>query len=163
MAAFAFALLIFEEKYGSMNRIYPDRPIVGVGGIVFSGDQVLLVRRGREPAKGEWSIPGGAVELGETLENAVIRELKEETGLTVRPVELIKTLERIFRDREGKVQYHYVLLDYLCEIEDGILSPASDAAEAVFVSLAALSSYHLAPVTLEVIRSAWSKRKALSS
>lgn len=146
-----------------MNRIYPDRPIVGVGGIVFSGDRVLLVRRGREPAKGEWSIPGGAVELGETLEYAVIRELREETGLTVRPVELIKTLERIFRDDEGKVQYHYVLLDYLCEMEDGTPSPASDADEALFAPLDAISSYHLHPVTLEVIRRAWDKRNAPSS
>jgi ADP-ribose pyrophosphatase YjhB (NUDIX family) len=145
-----------------MNRADPDRPILGVGGIAFSGDRVLLVRRGREPGKGEWSIPGGAVELGETLKQAVVRELKEETGVSVRPVELVKTLERIFRNGEGKVSYHYILFDFLCELQEGTPLAASDADDASFIPLDLLPSYHVASITMQVIRCAWDKRNSPS-
>ncbi len=134
-----------------MCREYPKGPIVGVGAIIFSQESVLLVQRGREPAKGEWSIPGGKVELGETLTQAIVREVDEETGLTVRPVALVKTLERIFRDPDGKVKYHYVLCDFRCEVLDGDPKPASDAAAVQFVPLAELSKYRVAPITMKVI------------
>src|SRR4051812_19984136 len=110
-----------------LNREYPDYPLVGVGGVVISDDRVLLARRGTEPLMGEWSIPGGLLELGETMAEAVVRELREETGLTVRVIGLIDAIDRIFHSDAPpadlpapghlvpKPQYHYVLLDYLCE------------------------------------------------
>src|ERR1700687_2520382 len=102
------------------NREYPEHPLVGVGGVVISGDRVLLARRGTEPLRGEWSIPGGLLELGETLTAGVARELREETGLTVRAIELIDAVDRIFpTDGSAKPKFHYVLLDYLCEVVSG--------------------------------------------
>ena len=139
---------------GGMRRKYPDRPIIGVGGIVFREDQVLLIQRGKEPNLGRWSIPGGAVQTGETLKEAVIRELKEETHLEVEVLALTKVLDRIFRDPEGRVAYHYVLADFLCHSKEGELKPDSDAMDARFVPLQELSAYSLPPHTLEVIRRA---------
>ncbi len=138
------------------TRKYPDRPIIGVGGILIRGEEVLLVKRGKEPGLGQWSIPGGAVRTGETLKEAVIREVLEETHLVVEALDLIKVLERIFRDPEGRVAYHYVLADFLCRYEKGELQPDTDAQDARFVPLADLSSYRLVPITFEVIcRAAW--------
>lgn len=137
-----------------MTREYPNRPIIGVGAIIFSNNRVLLARRGQDPGKGEWSLPGGAAEVGETLAQAVVREVKEETGLTVRPTEMVKTLERIFYDNQGRVRYHYVLCDFLCEIVSGQIFPASDADEVEFVPLDDLSAYRVAALTQEVIREA---------
>ncbi len=136
---------------GDMKRKYPDHPIIGVGGIVFREDQVLLIQRGKEPNLGRWSIPGGAVQTGETLKEAVIRELKEETHLEVEVLAVTKVLDRIFRDPDGRVAYHYVLVDFLCHPRNGELRPDSDAADARFVPLKELSSYSLPPHTLEVI------------
>lgn len=139
-----------------MNRKYPDRPIVGVGGILIREDQVLLVKRGKEPGLGQWSIPGGAVRIGETLKEAVIREVQEETHLQVEVFTLVKVLERVFRDPEGRVAYHYVLVDFLCRYQGGELQADTDAQDARFVALSDLPSYRLVPVTLEVIRrAAW--------
>jgi len=134
-----------------MKRKYPERPIVGVGGIIFRADRVLLIKRGKEPNIGQWSIPGGAVHLGETLEQAAIRELREETHLEVEVLGLVKVLERIFHDAEGRVAYHYVLVDFLCRSRDGEPRPGSDAQAARFVPLKDLAEYQIAPVTLEVI------------
>ena len=139
---------------GGMKRKYPDQPIIGVGGIVFREDQVLLVKRGKEPNLGRWSIPGGAVQTGETLKEAVIRELREETHLEVEVLVVTKVLDRIFRDPDGRVAYHYVLVDFLCHPKKGELRPDSDAADARFVPLQELSSYSLPPHTLEVIHRA---------
>ncbi len=136
---------------GDMKRKYPDNPIIGVGGIVFREDQVLLIKRGKEPNLGRWSIPGGAVHTGETLKEAVIRELKEETHLEVEVLAVTKVLDRIFRDPDGRVAYHYVLVDFLCHPQEGELKPDSDAADARFVPLKELSPYALPPHTLEVI------------
>ena len=94
------------------ERSYPDRPWLGVGGIVFQGDRVLLVKRGKEPGRGKWSIPGGAVDIGETVERAVKREIEEETGLQVEVLDLVAVFERILPDPQGKILYHYVVLDY---------------------------------------------------
>jgi len=135
-----------------MRRKYPGHPIIGVGGILFEEDRVLLVKRGKEPALGQWSIPGGVVRTGETLREAVTRELLEETHLEVEVLALAKVLDRIFRDPDGRVAYHYVLIDFLCRCTGGELKPDSDAKEACFVPLQDLPSYQIAPVTLEVIR-----------
>ena len=118
-----------------MNREYPLRPIVGIGAIVFNGKNVLMAQRGRSPSFGNWSIPGGAVELGETLEEACIREVFEETSLTVKIVSRHTVLDRITRDDWSRVQYHYVLIDFICRPVGGTLQAGSDAAEARWVPL----------------------------
>jgi ADP-ribose pyrophosphatase YjhB (NUDIX family) len=136
----------------SDTREYPGAPVVGVGAIVFQDDNVLLVRRGREPLKGEWSLPGGRLELGEHLEAAVVREVREETGLDVRVVRHAETLERIFREEE-RVRYHYVLVDFLCEVTGGELLCGDDAADAAWFPLGAVlrGEVAVAQFTLEVL------------
>ncbi len=101
------------------DRSYPDRPWVGVGGIVFQDNKVLLVKRGKEPGFGRWSIPGGAVDLGEYVKAALQREIEEETGLLVEVLDLVEIFERIIPDDQGKILYHYVLLDYWCRVKSG--------------------------------------------
>lgn len=145
-----------------MRRKYPDQPVIGVGGIIFEDHRVLLIQRGKEPARGQWSIPGGAVQIGETLKEAMIREMREETHLEVEPTILVKVLDRIFRDPEGRVRYHYVLADFICRVKAGKLQADSDARDARFVPLRELSSYAVAPITLEVIHLADQMRKALT-
>ena len=138
-----------------MKRRYPDQPLVGVGAVIFQGEEVLLVRRGQEPSQGDWSLPGGLVELGETLTAAIQRELAEETGLGVRILGIAAVLERLFPDAAGKIAYHYVLIDYLCEYLEGELKPGSDITAARFVALADLDRLALPQFTLKVIRRAW--------
>jgi ADP-ribose pyrophosphatase YjhB (NUDIX family) len=142
-----------------MKRHYPDQPLVGVGAVVFKGAEVLLVRRGQEPARDCWSLPGGLVELGETLAAAIVRELAEETGLTVTLLGIAAVAERIFPDPDGRIAYHYVLVDYLCDYQAGELSPGSDITAARFVSLGDLADFDLPPFTAEVIRRAWEQRQ----
>ncbi len=142
-----------------MRRRYPVAPIAAVGAVVLDGERVLLVRRGQEPLKGEWSLPGGAVELGETLEAAVCREVLEETGLEVEPVRVVEVLDRISRDAEGRVEYHYVLVDYACRVRGGVLGSGSDASDARWVSLEKLEmEAGLAGKVIEVIRKALAAR-----
>lgn len=136
---------------GVMLREYPPIPLVGVGAVITAGCRVVLIRRGKEPSRGEWSIPGGLVRVGETLREAVTREAAEETGLTVRPEELVELLERIFRDDQGRVRYHYVLADYRCQVTGGHLIAGSDALDAQWVERDELEQLGLAPVTLSVI------------
>src|SRR5271168_2387323 len=97
-----------------MGREYPHNPLVGVGAVIIDADRVLLIRRGTAPLLGEWSLPGGVLECGETLREAVVREAREETGLTVVPGEMLGVYERVIRDDEGRVRYHYVLIDFIC-------------------------------------------------
>jgi 8-oxo-dGTP diphosphatase len=142
-----------------MKRHYPDSPLVGVGAAIFRGEEVLLVRRGQEPAKGSWSLPGGLVELGEGLEAALKREIWEETGLVVRILGVSAVLERIYRDDDDHIPYHYVLIDFACDYLSGEVRPASDITAARFVSLNGLDDFPLASHTARVIRRAWEQRE----
>jgi 8-oxo-dGTP diphosphatase len=138
-----------------VRREYPEAPIIGVGAVVVHDNKVLLVRRGQAPLKGEWSLPGGAVELGETLQQGVVREVLEETGLQVVPIAIIEVLDRITRDEgTGRIQYHYVLVDFACRMTGGTLSGGSDAEDARWVTLEQLqrqAELQVAPVTMRVI------------
>jgi 8-oxo-dGTP diphosphatase len=148
------------------HREYPPAPLVGVGAVVVdSGGRVLLVQRGTEPAKGQWSIPGGLIDVGESLREAVIREVQEETGLGVEPMELIELLDRI--DRVGeRVRYHYVIADYLCRVIGGTLLAASDAAAVRWVERAewnSHSSLRIDPITTRVIEAGWQRARSIES
>lgn len=145
------------------GREFPKRPIVGVGGIILDGDRVLLVRRAVEPLLGQWSIPGGAVEVGEELQDALRRELREETGLEVEIREVVEVLDRIQRAPDGRVQYHYVLIDYLCRPAGGKLCAGSDVSEAAWASRRELAAYGLSAKTLSVIKQAFRKDKRQSA
>lgn len=146
-----------------MRREYPDAPIAAVGAVIVRerpglGQQVLLIRRGQEPLKGEWSLPGGAVELGETLEEGICREVLEETDLVVETVDVVQAFDRISRDPEGRVRYHYVLIDFLCRVKAGAEAPesivcATDALEARWAGPGDLDG--LTPLTVEVVHKAW--------
>lgn len=138
-------------------KAYPDRPVVGVGAVVMDGDRVLLIKRGHAPLKGQWSLPGGGVEIGETLEEAIAREVLEETGLTVEVGPMVEVLDRISRDADGRVEHHFVLVDFVCRPGGGILRGASDAEDAAWVALTDLARYEVAPVTISVIQKAASR------
>lgn len=131
------------------------KPVIGVGGVVIHKGGVVLVRRGKEPMKGQWTIPGGAVELGESLTQAVAREMREETGLDVRGGDLLEVFERVFRNLAGAVEYHYVILDYACEWMGGELRAGGDAVEAVLVPEAELGKYSLTDAATRVIQKAF--------
>ena len=137
-----------------MRRDYPGRPIVGVAAVVIEDDCVVLVRRGQAPAYGDWSLPGGAVELGETLEEAIVREVEEEIGLKVKVIDLIAVLDRIFLDEAGQVQFHYVLMDFLCLKAAGLLRASGDVLACAQVPMASLTHYKLSRETEEVIKRA---------
>jgi 8-oxo-dGTP diphosphatase len=137
------------------RREYPERPIVGVGGVVISEGRALLIKRGYPPLEGQWSIPGGTLEVGETLTEGVQRELAEEAGLEVRVLELIEVFERIFHDEAGKIRYHFVILDYLCEMVSGEARAASDVVDVAWASEAELGKYMLTPTATRVIRKAF--------
>jgi ADP-ribose pyrophosphatase YjhB (NUDIX family) len=136
------------------DRLFPARPIVGVGAIVVDGGRVLLVKRGRPPLHGEWSVPGGAVEVGETLSAAVQREVLEETGLVVSVGAMVEVLDRIHTNSDGRVEYHYVLVDYLCSAVGGALQARSDALDAVWAPADRLAEYAVQPATVAVIQRA---------
>jgi len=133
------------------GREYPARPIVGVGGVVFVNGRVLLIRRRFEPLAGRWSLPGGALEVGETLAEGLAREMKEETGLDVLVGPVVDVFDRITRDDRGRARYHYVLVDFLCTAREGDPVAGSDVAEVVFADPEDLACYDLTPKTLEVI------------
>jgi len=136
------------------------KPVVAVGGVLIRDGCVLLVRRGKEPMKGRWSIPGGAVESGERLAEALEREMREETGLQVRAGELLEIVESIFRNAAGDVEYHYVIHDYACEVTGGELRAGGDAAEVAQVAPADLSRYGLTESASRVIGKAFRLRAA---
>lgn len=122
-----------------------------MGALILRKDSILLVERGKQPLKGYWSLPGGALELGEQLGEAVVREVKEETGLEVEPVAVVEIFERIMRDKLGKPEYHYVLVDYFCKVKSGELSAGDDSSKAEWVRRKDLPSLKLTEGTLPVI------------
>jgi len=134
-----------------MGRDYPAHPLVGVGAIILDANRVVLVRRGRPPALGQWSLPGGIVELGETMEEAIVREVEEEVGLRVEVSQLVSVLDWILVDAAGAVEFHYVLTDFLCRPAGGTLRAGSDVLSACLVPLEAIPQYHLKRETMEVI------------
>jgi 8-oxo-dGTP diphosphatase len=145
--------LISEEE-----RRYPKRPLVGVGAIIFRRDRILMAQRGKQPLKGWWSLPGGALELGESLEDAVRREVLEETGLEVVPIKLFEVFERIMRDADGAPEYHYILIDYVCRVTGGVLFPGDDVCAVDWVRRRDLASLQITEGTLAVIERAFDRR-----
>ena len=134
-----------------MSREYPDRPLVGVGAVIVQDNCVLLIRRGQAPLLGEWSLPGGALECGETLREATVREAREETGLIVETRELLGVYERVIRSEDGRVRYHYVLIDFLCRPAGGELAAGTDAADVRWFRRGELPPLNLAHDTNEVV------------
>ena len=135
-----------------MTRTYPKAPICAVGAIVFRASTVLLVQRAKPPAQGKWSIAGGKVRLGETLEAAVVRELREEAGLQGKPLAVGKVVDRIYTDSDGKIAYHYVIIDYVCEAGSGEPRAGSDACDAGFFEIQKLDEMDMTEGTAHVIR-----------
>ena len=146
-----------------MQREFPSSPLVGVGAVVVDRGRVVLIRRGTEPLKGQWSLPGGMLELGESLVAGVVREVREETGLAVEVVELVELLDRIHRESD-RVRYHYVIADYLCRVTGGALQAASDADAVRWVERAEWNSHSalkLDPITVRVMEKGWQRSGAL--
>lgn len=149
------------------SREYPERPVVGIGGVIIDRGRTLLVRRGSEPLRGEWSIPGGSLELGETLEEGVARELLEETGMAVRVLELIEVFDRIYLDGGTadvgygqKPRFHYVIADYLCEVMGGEPRAGSDVTDVAFAREDELDEFHLTETATRVLKKAFAMDRA---
>ncbi len=140
-----------------MKREYPDSPLVGVGAVIIEDGRVLLVKRGHPPLAGEWSIPGGVLEVGETLREAAVREAHEETRLTVEPCELLGVYDRLLRDQAQRTLYHYVLVDFLCRRTGGEPQAAGDADEVCWFTPAEAGALNLPEDTAEVIRLGFQK------
>jgi 8-oxo-dGTP diphosphatase len=140
-----------------MQREYPQQPLVAVGAIIAANGRVALIKRGKPPSLGEWSIPGGMLEVGETLRQGAEREAREETGLTVRATELLGVFERIVPDAEQRTSYHYILIDFVCEIMSGELCAGHDACDAKWFTPGEVAALPLAEDTAEVIRLAFTK------
>jgi 8-oxo-dGTP diphosphatase len=134
-----------------MKRDYPDRPLVGVGAVIVRDGKVVIVQRGTEPLKGQWSVPGGALEVGETLRECAAREALEETGLRVEAGEVLEVFDSIYRQPDGRIQYHYVLIDFACQFISGELRAGGDAAAAKWVTLGELNKYQVAEAAKKVI------------
>jgi ADP-ribose pyrophosphatase YjhB (NUDIX family) len=135
-----------------MQRRYPDRPIMAVGAIVVRSGRVLLARRGKEPSYGLWSVPGGAVRLGERLEAAAAREIREECGVEIELTDVIEVIERLHWDGEGRVQYHYIIVDYLARWVAGDLKPSEEVLEARWVDPEDFPEYQMTAGTADVIQ-----------
>jgi ADP-ribose pyrophosphatase YjhB (NUDIX family) len=147
LALFAFAFCPIMSD----SREYPVRPIVGVGVVVQKGDAVLLIQRGQEPGRGAWGLPGGAAELGEHLQDAAAREIREECEIEIEVGAVIEAFDLILRDEDGRVQYHYVIIDFAARYTSGDLHAASDVMDARWVAVGELSRYPLNEKTREVI------------
>jgi 8-oxo-dGTP diphosphatase len=135
-----------------MKRSYPEQPILGVGAVIVDAGRVLLVRRATEPLKGEWSVPGGVLELGEKLHDGVRREVLEETGLIVEPGDLLDVFDSIFTDEDGQTEYHYVLVDYLCRKISGQATAGTDVSDVKWVSEGDLAAIGLRDSIQQVAR-----------
>lgn len=140
-----------------MKREFPDAPLVGIGAIIIEENRVLLVKRAHPPLQAQWSIPGGVLEVGELVREAAIREAREETGLVVEPGDLLGVYDRVLRDAEQRVQYHYVLIDFLCRRVGGELQAADDAAEVRWFTREELPALNLAADTQDVIQKGFQK------
>ncbi len=140
-------------------RRYPDRPFLGIGALIFRRNEgqieILLVERGKDPLKGWWSLPGGILEVGEKLADGIRREVREETGLDVETISVFEIFERIMPDAEGRPEYHYVLIDYICRVTGGVLEAASDVSAASWLTRADLQHYQITEGTLSVIERAF--------
>jgi ADP-ribose pyrophosphatase len=134
------------------GNLYPDRPRVAVGAVVFKDERILLVQRGKPPAEGTWAIPGGSVEIGESLQQAAQREILEETGVRIRAREPVFTFDMIETDADGSVRFHYVVVDVMADYLEGTLRPAGDAADARWVSAGELSRLFVSPATLDLLK-----------
>jgi ADP-ribose pyrophosphatase YjhB (NUDIX family) len=149
------------------SREYPERPVVGIGGVIIEDGRTLLIRRGSEPLRGEWSIPGGTLELGESLEEGVARELLEETGIVVRIIELIEVFDRIYADdgriaaeAQRKPRFHYVIVDYLCERVGGEPRAGSDVTDVAFAHEDELANFHLTETATRILKKAFAMDRA---
>jgi 8-oxo-dGTP diphosphatase len=149
------------------SREYPEKPVVGIGGVVIDDGRALLIRRGSEPLRGEWSIPGGTLELGETLQEGVARELREETGIEVRVLDLIEVFDRVFREnapagtRENqRPRFHFVIADYLCERISGEPRAGSDVTDVTFAREDELANFHLTETATRVLKRAFAMDRA---
>lgn len=140
-----------------MQREFPEVPLIGVGAIVIEGQRVVLVKRGHPPLQAEWSIPGGVLEIGELVREAAVREAREETGLIVEPLDLLGVYDRVLRNPDQRVQYHYVLIDFLCRRVAGDLAAATDATEVRWFTREELPALKLAEDTMEVIGKGFAK------
>ena len=141
------------------DRRYPQRPIIGVGALIFHRGRILMAQRGKEPLKGWWSLPGGALEVGESLDCAVRREVREETGLEIEPLSVFEIFERIMRDEAGAPEYHYVLIDYICRVTGGTLCAGDDVCRVEWVRPEGLKDLQITEGTLVVIEKAFRKRR----
>ena len=148
-------------------REYPERPVVGIGGVIIDQDRTLLIRRGSEPLLGEWSIPGGTLELSESLEEGVVRELREETGIEVRVLELIEVFDRVYpgddsaaAEMKRRPRFHFVIADYLCERISGEPRAGSDVTDVAFASEEELTRYHLTETATRVLKRAFAMDRA---
>jgi 8-oxo-dGTP diphosphatase len=136
----------------SERRLYPEKPVVGVGALISDGVRYLLIKRAAEPDAGFWSVPGGLVEVGERAEDAAVREAKEETGLDVEVVELLGVVDKIVRDEESRIKFHFVIIEYLVRPKGGTLQAASDALEARWVKAEEFPSYEITPSLISLLR-----------
>ena len=151
----------------AFSREYPDRPVIGVGGVIIDNGRTVLIRRGTEPLLGQWSIPGGTIEIGETIEEAVRRELREETGLEVRVLDLIELFDRIDLDKHStaamgkkKPRFHYLIADYLCELIGGEPRAGSDVTDLAFAPEEELVRFHLTEKATSVLKKAFAMSRA---
>ncbi len=146
-------------KTASDDRRYPTRPLIGVGALIFQRGRILMAQRGKEPMKGSWSLPGGLVEVGESLGDAVRREVREETGLEVRPSGILEVFERIMRDAAGAPEYHYVLIDYICRVTGGSLRAGDDVSDVEWFRRRDLAGLSITGGTLAVIEKGFRERR----
>jgi len=146
-----------------LNRLYPEQPLVGIGAIIICNGKILLEKRKGEPGRDKWTVPGGLVELGESAEQTVMREVKEETNLEVEQPELVDVVNSATTDENGKIKYHFVIVDYFVKLKGGKLKAADDAAELRWVKFSKVENYDLTKSFREFFQRNRQKLKKLNS